>query len=110
MLTERMPENRSEATAAEAEAPTKREATVKALKGMRRESPAYPFLNAEMPHPNWAALAAAHHQYSSITPFTTTVPSSFSSISFPFSPLLKTVAFFSTRPDVGYRAPFLGYN
>ena len=50
-------------TAAVAVAPTKREATEKALKGMKWESPAWPLLKEDMAHPNWAALARAHQMW-----------------------------------------------
>lgn len=67
-LTLWIPETWREATAADAAAPTKREATAKAFKGIRLEWPAYPLLNDTMPHPNWVALAVAHHQWVPISP------------------------------------------
>ena len=58
-----MPEAWRTETAAVAVAPTKREATEKALKGMKWESPAWPLLKEDMAHPNWAALARAHQMW-----------------------------------------------
>ena len=52
-----MPETWRTETAAVAVAPTKREATEKALKGMKWESPGWPLLKEDIAHPNWAALA-----------------------------------------------------
>ncbi|KAE8038602.1 hypothetical protein FH972_011096 [Carpinus fangiana] len=59
-----MPEACSTDTEAEAPAPTKREETAKAFKGMRRDSPAQPLLYDKTPQPNWAPLARAHHHHS----------------------------------------------
>jgi hypothetical protein len=58
-----MPEACSTDTEAEAPAPTKREATAKAFKGMRRDSPAQPLQYDKTPQPNWTPLARAHNQW-----------------------------------------------
>jgi hypothetical protein len=63
-----MPEACRAETEAEAAAPTKREATAKAFKGMRRDSPAQPLLTDDTPQPNWATLARAHHQWLKVLP------------------------------------------
>ena len=83
-----MPEAWRTETAAVAVAPTKREATEKALKGMKWESPAWPLLKEDMAHPNWAALARAHQMWLQFpVPVPSAPPPSISSICDPTSTL-----------------------
>lgn len=83
-----MPDALREAMADEAAAPTKSEATAKALKGMRLESPITPRRKEAIPQPNCVAPAKAHHQWAllppSLSPFSSISLSPLSLLSFQF--------------------------